>query len=132
MLIRTVFQKSDYGYKWTWGASLVTQWWRIHLPVQETQVWSLIQEDPTCHREAFALELSSLCSRFWEPQQLKPLHPRAGVPQQEKPEATTMRSPCTATGVQRSKDQRSLLLQPPCAITREKLRTAMKTQHCNK
>ena len=31
----------------TW---LVAQWLRIHLPVQETWVWSLIQEDLTCHR----------------------------------------------------------------------------------
>ena len=27
-------------------ASLVAQWWRIHLLTQETQVWSLGQEDP--------------------------------------------------------------------------------------
>ena len=33
--------------KTTW-ASLVTQWSRISLPMQETQVRSLIQEDPTC------------------------------------------------------------------------------------
>ena len=26
------------------------QWLRIHLPVQETQVWSLVWEDSTCHR----------------------------------------------------------------------------------
>ena len=26
-----------------------TQWIRIHLPVEEKQVQSLIQEDPTCH-----------------------------------------------------------------------------------
>ena len=28
-----------------WWASLVAQWWRTHLPVQETQVWSLSQEE---------------------------------------------------------------------------------------
>ena len=28
------------------GASLVAQWWRIHLPMQEVQVWSLDLEDP--------------------------------------------------------------------------------------
>ena len=32
-----------------WG-SPVTQWLRIHLPVQESQVRSLIWEDPTCRR----------------------------------------------------------------------------------
>ena len=32
------------------GTYLVAQWLRIHLPVWETQVRSLIQDDPTCHR----------------------------------------------------------------------------------
>ena len=32
------------------GRGLVAQWERIHLPVQETQVQSLVQEDPICHR----------------------------------------------------------------------------------
>ena len=30
------------------GASLVAQWLRIRLPMQGTQVRSLVQEDPTC------------------------------------------------------------------------------------
>ena len=30
-------------------ASLVAQWLRIRLPMQETQVQALVQEDPTCH-----------------------------------------------------------------------------------
>ena len=30
----------------TIGASCVAQWKRIHLPVQEMQVWSLGREDP--------------------------------------------------------------------------------------
>ena len=38
--------------KWYWGLP----WWlsgrRICLPVQETWVQSLVQEDPTCHRKA--------------------------------------------------------------------------------
>jgi len=29
-------------------ASLMAQWWRIHLPMKETKVRSLVQEDPTC------------------------------------------------------------------------------------
>ena len=32
-------------------ASLVAQWLRIRLPMQETQVRALVREDPTC-REA--------------------------------------------------------------------------------
>ncbi|KAJ8785617.1 hypothetical protein J1605_007214 [Eschrichtius robustus] len=30
------------------GASLVAQWLRIHLPMQETRVRALVREDPTC------------------------------------------------------------------------------------
>ena len=31
-------------------ASLVAQWWRMHLPTKEMRVWPLVQEDPTCSR----------------------------------------------------------------------------------
>ena len=31
-----------------WGASLVVQWLRICLPMQETRVRALVWEDPTC------------------------------------------------------------------------------------
>ena len=31
---------------------LLAQWWRIHLPMQETRVRSLAREDPTCHAAA--------------------------------------------------------------------------------
>ena len=41
-------------------ASLVTQWWRIRLPVQETWKWSLIWEDPTCHRAT-----KPVCHNYW-------------------------------------------------------------------
>ena len=32
------------------GTALVAEWLRIHLPMQGTQVQSLVQEDPTCCR----------------------------------------------------------------------------------
>ena len=32
--------------------SLVVQWLKIHLPMQETWVQSLVQEDSTCHTAA--------------------------------------------------------------------------------
>ena len=34
------------------GTSLVAQWWRVRLPMQETQVRFLVREDPTCCRAA--------------------------------------------------------------------------------
>ena len=66
------------------------------------------QEDHTCHGETIeqltigdhAPQLLSLCSRTQELQLLKPVHPRAHVPQQRKPpekEAQTQQlesSPC--------------------------------------
>ena len=47
------------------ATSLMVQWGKICLPMQETQVWSLIREDSTCHgaTEAPAPQLLSLCSR---------------------------------------------------------------------
>ena len=41
-------------------ASLVAQWQRIHLPMQETRVQSLIQEDPTCQGAA-----KPMCHNYW-------------------------------------------------------------------
>ena len=40
---------SDQGWKTMKGTSLVMHWVGIHLPIQGTQIWSLILEDPTCH-----------------------------------------------------------------------------------
>ena len=46
------------------GTSLVVQWIRIHLPMQGTQVRSLVREDLTCCRatKPARLQLLSLCS----------------------------------------------------------------------
>ena len=76
------------------GASLVTQWKIIHLPVQETRVQSLIWEDPTCHGTtmpmhhsywACALEPGS-CNYWAHALQLpKSTAPRAHAPQPEAP-----------------------------------------------
>ena len=84
------------------GASLLAQGQRIHLPVQETQVHSLIQEDSTClrttkpvHHNHWACALkpgsgnySAHVPNYWCPWALEPvLHKR---------EATETRSPHTA------------------------------------
>ena len=86
------------------GASLVVEWFRICLPMQETRVQSLVQEDPTCHqatkpvcRNYWACALGPgggvaapepmRCSH-WSPRALEPLKPtcpRASALQQEKP-----------------------------------------------
>ena len=61
--------------------SLVVQWLRIHLPMQVTQVWSLVWEDPTCHRATkpvhhnyWALCTQSLCSAAREATTIRSLH----------------------------------------------------------
>ena len=75
--------------------SLVVEWLRIHLPMQGTWVWSLVQEDSTC-REATKPEhrqLLSLHSRAREPQQLKPECPGICALQQEKPLQWEVRPP---------------------------------------
>ena len=56
---------------WT---SLVVQWLRICLPMQGTQVWSLVWEDPTCCGAT-----KPVCHSYWS------LCPTACAPQQEKP-----------------------------------------------
>ena len=67
--------------------SLVAQWWRICLPVQETWGQSLIWEDPTCHRAskpvhhnywACALEPAGTTAElmrhnYWSPCALDPM-----------------------------------------------------------
>ena len=56
-------------------ASLVAQWLRIRLPMQGTQVQSLVQEDPTCRGAT-----EPMCHTTTEAHA-----PRARAPQQEKP-----------------------------------------------
>ena len=54
------------------GASLVVQWLRIHLPMQGTRVWSLVQEDPTCcgatkpvHHNYWVCALEHASHNYW-------------------------------------------------------------------
>ena len=66
------------------GASLVAQWWRIHLPLQKTCVQILIQEDPTClgattpmHHIYWTWALAPGSYKYWSPRTLEPtLHNR--------------------------------------------------------
>ena len=76
------------------GASVVVQWLRIHLAMQGTLAWSLVWDDPTCHRGTKLMyQLQSLYSGAHEQQLLSPCDatteacvPRAYVSQQEKPQ----------------------------------------------
>ena len=114
---------STLNLKVRWGTSLVAQWLRIRLPMQGTQVQSLVQEDPTCCRATkllchnyWACALEPASHNYWAhaPQLLKPLRPRACAATTETEscnywspralslcsatrEATAMRSPRTAT-----------------------------------
>ena len=64
------------------GTSLVVHWIRIHLPIQGTQVWSLIREDSTCFGAT-----KPVCHKYlvhvW--QVVKPVCPTACTLQQKKP-----------------------------------------------
>ena len=69
------------------------QWLRIHLPIQGTQVQSLVWKDSTCyggtkpvHHNHWACAIEPTNHNFWAytPQLLKPTWPRAHAPQQEK------------------------------------------------
>ena len=79
----------------------MAQWIRIHLPMQGTQVWALVQGDPTCCgatkpvlHKYWACALEPTSHNYWArtPQLLRlratttEAHmPRARAPQQEKP-----------------------------------------------
>ena len=83
---------------------LVVQWIRIHLPMQGTWVWSLVQKDSTC-RGATKPESCrlSLRSRPWETQLLKPAHSRSLEPRTN--ETTEARVPRTCAPQQETPPQ---------------------------
>ena len=71
-----IWSKRVCRYSRTIGGTSLVQWLRIRLPVQGTQVRSLVQEDSTCHGAP------------------EPVCPRAHALQ--KRDMTTMRNPGTA------------------------------------
>ena len=84
-----VFLGDKMAQKQTQNLQHGLPWWSsgcVHLPMQESQVQSLIQEDPTCCRAAKPVDhnyepvLESLGARA-----IEPTCPGACVPQQEKP-----------------------------------------------
>lgn len=117
--------------------SLVAQWSRVHLPMQETWVQSLIQEDPTCHG---ATEL--VCHSCWtcapKPanhnhwahawQLLKPPHPRTRAQRPEKPPQWEARAPQRESGPS-SPQQRKAQQQEPVQPKINKIIFLKSTHH---
>ena len=88
-------------------ASLVAQWLRIRLLMQETWVWSLVWEDPMCCRAT------------------KPVHHNYW--------AHTPKSLCSATREAASMgNTRTTARESPCSLQPGKACTATKTHHSQK
>ena len=88
------------------GASLVAQWWRICPTMQETQVWSLIQEDPTCCGATESLRYNNC----------------APEPRSPTTEPTTEPSGCDYWGLEnalRNSDTRETTARGPCSAPGE-------------
>ena len=108
------------------GTSLVAQWLRIRLPMQGTPVWALVPKDPTCHgatkpmsHNYWSCALEPASHNYWAlvPQLLKPVRLE---PMLATREATTMRSPHTATK------------SSPCSPQLEKARVQQRRPHSAK
>ena len=91
---------------WT---SLVAQWLRIRLPMQGTQVRTLVQEDPTCrgatkpvHHNCWACALDSRSHNYWDhvPQLMKPACLEPVLRNKRSPPSATRESPRAATKTQ--------------------------------
>ena len=96
----TILKKNKVGgltlsdLRITIGTSLVAQWLRIRLPTQETQVWALVREDPTCRgatkpvrQDYWACTLEAASHNYWAHMPKSPCSTTR--------EATAMRSPRT-------------------------------------
>ena len=105
------------------GASLVTQWLRIHLPMQGTWFQALVRKDPTCRGATKpmchtyrACALEPVCHNYWahvlqllKSVLLEPMLQNKRSHHNEKPTHHNEE-------------------KPPLATTRESPRTATKTQ----
>ena len=76
-------QQRNGHQKSVWRTSLVVQWLGIRLPMQGTQIRSLVREDPTCRgatkpvrHNYWACALEPASHNYWAhvPQLLKPVH----------------------------------------------------------
>ena len=92
----TTFLLTEQVHNKISGASLVVQWLRIGLQMQEVPVRSLNLDDPTCHgttepvhTNCWACALEPGSHNYWAPVPWGPCCTR---------EATSVRSPCAAVG----------------------------------
>ena len=81
------WKTNTYKFKFTLGISLVVQWLRICLPMQETWVPPLVRKDLTCHRATmpmhynyWAWTLEAVRHSFWS------LPYRVCAPQEKPPQ----------------------------------------------
>ena len=109
------------------GTSLGAQWLRICLPMQGTQVQSLVREDPTC-REA----TNPVCHNYWACA-LEPTSHNywACMPQLPKP-ACLEPVLCNKRSHRNEKPTHRNEEQPLLAAARDSPRAATKTQHSQK
>ena len=92
---KAVFLQLKNKIKKEGRASLVAQWWRICQPMQETWVWSLVWEDPTCLGVAKPMHHSCWpVLRAPEPQLLKPANLQLCLTAREAPAVGSL---CTTT-----------------------------------
>ena len=82
-------------------SSLVAQWIRMCLPLQGTQVRSLVQEDSTCHGAT-----KPMCHNYWSPCALET------AAQQEKPQQEASEKPLLTATTERPGSNKDPL-QPP-------------------
>ena len=104
------FTKLSQSLKVMLRANLVGQWLRTCFARQETPVWSLIWEDPTClkaskpvRRNCWVHTLEPICCNYWSPHTYSPCFTTR--------EATTMKSSCTSTNSPHSLQLEKALLQ---------------------
>ena len=104
----------------------MAQWITIHLPVQGTQVQSLVRQDSTCLGATKAHG-----PQLWKPECLEPvLHNKRSYysekpenHKEEQPQLTTRESPCKATKTQHSQRKENIDKR---GYTKQKLRTKEK------
>ena len=117
-------------------ASLVAQWLRVCLPMQGTQVWALVREDPTCRgatkrvrHNYWAWALEPVSHNYWA-WALEPASHNywAHVPQLLKPVCL---EPVLRNKRSHDNEKPAHCNEewPPLAATRESPHTATKTQH---